>query len=107
MDFILLHQKGKRIDSGAESLFDIVYSSSNAGDGPSKAKAFWPTQAALLLLCPDILDRAIHSEAGSSATKKVSRPEALFYCFTAYLDSAAGYRISRYAPKIRQGILHG
>lgn len=72
MDFILLHQKGKRIDSGAESLFDIVYSSSNAGDGSLKAKAFWPTQVVLLLLCPDILDKAIHNEAGSSTTKKVS-----------------------------------
>lgn len=72
-DFIILHQKGKRLDGGAETLFDIVHSMATTGDGPSKAKAFWPTQAALLLLCPDILDKAIHREGGSNVTKKASQ----------------------------------
>jgi hypothetical protein len=71
-DFILLHQKGKRIDSGAETLFDVVHSMATTSEGQSKAKAFWPTQAALLLVCPETLDKAIHGEAGSNVSKKAS-----------------------------------
>ncbi|KAJ9120212.1 hypothetical protein QFC22_003112 [Naganishia vaughanmartiniae] len=77
VEFTALHKKGKRVDGGAETLFDIIHGLATTGNGPQKAKAFWPTQAALLLLCPDILDKAIHGETGSSVTKKASFLENL------------------------------
>jgi hypothetical protein len=106
-DFILLHQKGKRIDIGAETLFDIFHSVATANDGPSKAKAFWPTQAALLLLCPDILDKAIHGESGSSVTKKASCHKVLLCRPVTHPRLSLGCWLYRYAPEIGQSDLHG
>lgn len=106
-DFILLHQKGKRIDISAETLFDIFHGVATSNDGPSKAKAFWPTQAALLLLCPDILDKAIHGESGSSLTKKASSHTVLMCHSVTHSRLSLGCRLHRYIAEIGQSHLHG
>lgn len=63
---------GRRIEGGAEVLFDVIYTLSESSD---KRKVFaWPVLTMLLCLLPDSLEKLVIGESGraSGMIKKVS-----------------------------------
>lgn len=103
LEFIELHSTNKRLDGGAETLFDM----SNTVFDSNKRKALqFPFQTSLLLLLPDVFAFASNMrevKSSSSVSKKVSflemlrkalrnRNEAAVYCLTSIL------RVTRHFP---------
>ncbi|CAG8526331.1 12565_t:CDS:2 [Rhizophagus irregularis] len=74
-EFVTLCQEQKRLEGGAEILFD--YCSSLAESNPKKKSVFWPLQTMLLILCPDILFNASMSDVSNSMSKKVAFLDSL------------------------------
>ena len=71
-EFVNLLKNGKRLDGGAEVLFDQVHSLATLPENTKRLRAFRPAKMALLIVCPDILLKAMHGETtGSMMTKKV------------------------------------
>lgn len=63
---------GRRIEGGAEVLFDVIFTLSETSD---KRKVFaWPVLTMLLCLLPDSLEKLVVGESGraSGMVKKVS-----------------------------------
>lgn len=97
-DFVALHSTRKRLDGGAETLFDMTNSMFESG----KRKALlFPLQTALLLLLPDVFEVASHMREikSSGISKKVSfleslrkslrsRNETAIFCLTGLLMMA-------------------
>ncbi|RIA90709.1 hypothetical protein C1645_875920 [Glomus cerebriforme] len=77
-EFVTLCQEQKRLEGGAEILFD--YCNSLADNNIKKRPVFWPLQTMLLILCPDILFNASMSEMSdrsNSMSKKVAFLDSL------------------------------
>ena len=75
-EFVTLCQSQKRLDGGAEILFD--YCNNLAADNKKKLY-FWPLQTMLLILCPDILFNASMSDRTNSSSKKVRKKCYYFF----------------------------
>lgn len=101
-DFIELHTMHKRLDGGAETLFDMTNSMIDAG---RRKTLLFPFQTSLLFLLPDVFEVASNMRdiKSSSISKKVSflemlrktlrnRNEAAIYCLTSLL------RVARHFP---------
>jgi len=97
-EFIQLHTMHKRLDGGAETLFDM---SNTMFDGGKRKSLLYPFQTSLLFLLPDVFEVATHMRdvKSSSISKKVSflemlrkslrnRNEAAIYCLTSVLRVA-------------------
>jgi neurofibromin 1 len=73
LEFVNLLRAGKRLDGGAEVLFDQVHNLANLPENTKRLRAFRPAKMALLIVCPDLLLRALHGEtSGNTLTKKAS-----------------------------------
>lgn len=61
IEYEALIESGKRLEGGADALFDVLYSASDLGSSSSarRTKAFYPLMARLLVVCPDILRRVM------------------------------------------------
>jgi neurofibromin 1 len=71
-EFVNLLKNGRRLDGGAEVLFDQVHNLATLPENTKRLRAFRPAKMALLIVCPDILSKALHGETtGSTMTKKV------------------------------------
>ncbi len=101
-EFIDLHSLHKRLDGGAETLFDM---SNTMFDGGRRKALLFPFQTSLLFLLPDIFEVAsnMRDVKSSSISKKVSflemlrkslrnRNEIAIYCLTSVL------RVARHFP---------
>ncbi|KAE8216200.1 hypothetical protein CF327_g640 [Tilletia walkeri] len=76
-EFAQLAASGRRLEGGADVLFDHV---NNIAESTRKKVAFWPMMTALLVLCPDAVNYAAVGDArkgGSSLGKKVAFVDAL------------------------------
>ncbi|KAK0540963.1 Ras GTPase activating protein ira2 [Tilletia horrida] len=76
-EFAQLSASGRRLEGGADVLFDHV---NNIAESTRKKVAFWPMMTALLILCPDCVTHAAISDSrkgGSSMGKKVAFVDAL------------------------------
>ena len=72
LEFVNLLRSGKRLEGGAEVLFDQVHNLASLPENTKRLRAFRPAKMALLIVCPDILTKALHGEtSGSTMTKKV------------------------------------
>lgn len=102
-EFIDLHSMHKRLDGGAETLFDMT---NTMFDGGRRKALLYPFQTSLLLLLPDVFEYASNMrevKSSSSIAKKVSflemlrkalrnRNETAIYCLTTVL------RVARHFP---------
>ncbi|KAA8565894.1 hypothetical protein EYC84_009705 [Monilinia fructicola] len=101
-EFIELHTMHKRLDGGAETLFDMTNTMIDAG---RRKTLLFPFQTSLLFLLPDVFEVASNMRdiKSSSISKKVSflemlrkalrnRNEAAIYCLTSVL------RVARHFP---------
>ncbi|ATZ56616.1 hypothetical protein BCIN_13g04520 [Botrytis cinerea B05.10] len=101
-EFIQLHTMHKRLDGGAETLFDMTNTMIDAG---RRKTLLFPFQTSLLFLLPDVFEVASNMRdiKSSSISKKVSflemlrktlrnRNEAAIYCLTSVL------RVARHFP---------
>jgi neurofibromin 1 len=101
-EFIDLHTMHKRLDGGAETLFDMT---NTMFDGGRRKALLYPFQTSLLFLLPDVFEVAsnMRDVKSSSISKKVSflemlrkalrnRNEAAIYCLTSIL------RVARHFP---------
>ncbi|PVH71158.1 hypothetical protein DL98DRAFT_660794 [Cadophora sp. DSE1049] len=102
-EFIDLHSMHKRLDGGAETLFDMT---NTMFDGGKRKALLYPFQTSLLLLLPDVFEYASNMrevKSSSSIAKKVSflemlrkalrnRNETAIYCLTTVL------RVARHFP---------
>ncbi|QSZ35892.1 hypothetical protein DSL72_007014, partial [Monilinia vaccinii-corymbosi] len=101
-EFIELHTMHKRLDGGAETLFDMTNTMIDAG---RRKTLLFPFQTSLLFLLPDVFEVASNMREikSSSISKKVSflemlrktlrnRNEAAIYCLTCVL------RVARHFP---------
>ena len=83
VEYNALVESNKKIDVGADYLFDVLFSHSDLSSNSAmrRNKAFYPLMATLIVLCPDTLKRAVADidvpKGGSSFTKKVSWLESL------------------------------
>lgn len=97
-EFIQIHTMHKRLDGGAETLFDM---SNTMFDGGKRKSLLYPFQTSLLFLLPDVFEVATHMRdvKSSSISKKVSflemlrkslrnRNETAIYCLTSVLRVA-------------------
>jgi neurofibromin 1 len=97
-EFISLHNMHKRLDGGADTLFDMA---NTMYEGGRRKSLFFPFQTSLLFLLPDIFEVAsnMRDVKSSSISKKVSflemlrkslrgRNEAAIYCLTTILRAA-------------------
>ena len=77
-EFVNLLQTGARIEGGADVLFDQVHNMASVATSPKELRSFRPAKMALLLICPDILTKAMHGETkGGVMTKKTVYLEVL------------------------------
>ncbi|KAG4440411.1 hypothetical protein IFR05_004104 [Cadophora sp. M221] len=102
-EFNDLHSMHKRLDGGAETLFDMT---NTMFDGGRRKALLYPFQTSLLLLLPDVFEYASNMrevKSSSSIAKKVSflemlrkalrnRNETAIYCLTTVL------RVARHFP---------
>ncbi|KAJ5053875.1 uncharacterized protein L3040_000165 [Drepanopeziza brunnea f. sp. 'multigermtubi'] len=102
-EFMELHSTNKRLDGGAEMLFDM---SNTMFEGGKKKALLFPFQTSLLLLLPDVFEYASNMrdvKSSSSIAKKVSflemlrkalrsRNETAIFCLTSVL------RVARHFP---------
>ncbi|CAL3962410.1 unnamed protein product [Diplocarpon coronariae] len=102
-EFIELHSTLKKLDGGAETLFDM---SNTIFDGSRRKGLLYPLQTSLLLLLPDVFEYASNlreAKSSSSISKKVAflemlrkslrnRNETAIYCLTSLL------RVARHFP---------
>ena len=101
-EFIDLHSMHKRLDGGAETLFDMT---NTMFDGARRKALLFPFQTSLLFLLPDVFEVAsnMRDVKSSSISKKVSflemlrkalrnRNETAIYCLTSVL------RVARHFP---------
>jgi len=101
-EFIALHTMHKRLDGGAETLFDMTITMI---DGDRRKSLLFPFQTSLLFLLPDVFEVAsnMRDVKSSSITKKVSflemlrktlrnRNETAIYCLISVL------RVARHFP---------
>ncbi|KAI9645192.1 Ras GTPase activating protein ira2 [Ciborinia camelliae] len=101
-EFIELHTMHKRLDGGAETLFDMTNTMIDAG---RRKTLLFPFQTSLLFLLPDVFEVAsnMRDVKSSSISKKVSflemlrktlrnRNEVAIYCLTSVL------RVARHFP---------
>jgi neurofibromin 1 len=97
-DFIDLHSTRKRLDGGAETLFDMTNTMFDSG---RRKALLYPFQTSLLLLLPDVFEVAsnMREVKSSSISKKVSflemlrtslrnRNETAIFCLTGILRTA-------------------
>ena len=102
-EFIDLHSMHKRLDGGAETLFDM---SNTMFDGGRRRSLLFPFQTSLLFLLPDVFEVAsnMRDVKSSSISKKVSflemlrkslrnRNEAAIYCLTSVLRVARHFTL--------------
>jgi neurofibromin 1 len=102
-EFIDLHTMHKRLDGGAETLFDM---SNTMFDGGRRKSLLFPFQTSLLFLLPDVFEVAsnMRDVKSSSISKKVSflemlrkslrnRNEAAIYCLTSVLRVARHFTL--------------
>ncbi|KAI7870568.1 hypothetical protein BDF14DRAFT_1771252 [Spinellus fusiger] len=66
-EFTQLYANQKRLEGGAEVLFDIC---SSLADTTRKKTLFWPLQTMLILLCPDLLYATTLPENRNANTKR-------------------------------------
>ena len=96
--FVSLHAMHKRLDGGADTLFDMA---NTMYEGGRRKSLFYPFQTSLLFLLPDIFEVAsnMRDAKSSSISKKVSfletlrkslrsRNETAIYCLTSVLRAA-------------------
>lgn len=82
-EYNALVEADKKIDGGADYLFDVLFSQSDLSSNSAmrRNKAFYPLMATLLVLCPDTLKRAVLDmdlpKSGSGFTKKINWLESL------------------------------
>lgn len=78
-----LVESNRKIEGGADVLFDVLYSASDitSTSHAKRTRAFYPLMTMLLVVCPDMFKRAALGEAGSRGlgglTKKLSFLESL------------------------------
>ena len=102
-EFIDLHTMHKRLDGGAETLFDM---SNTMFDGGRRKALLYPFQTSLLFLLPDVFEVAsnMRDVKSSSISKKVSflemlrktlrnRNETAIYCLTSVLRVARHFAL--------------
>jgi neurofibromin 1 len=102
-EFIDLHTMHKRLDGGAETLFDM---SNTMFDGGRRKALLYPFQTSLLFLLPDVFEVAsnMRDVKSSSISKKVSflemlrktlrnRNETAIYCLTSVLRVARHFTL--------------
>jgi neurofibromin 1 len=102
-EFIDLHTMHKRLDGGAETLFDM---SNTMFDGARRKALLFPFQTCLLFLLPDVFEVAsnMRDVKSSSMSKKVSflemlrktlrnRNETAIYCLTSVLRVARHFTL--------------
>ena len=102
-EFIDLHSAHKKLDGGAETLFDM---SNTMFDGGRRKSLLYPFQTSLLFLLPDVFEVAsnMRDVKSSSISKKVSflemlrkslrnRNEAAIYCLTSVLRVARHFTL--------------
>ena len=70
-EFVTLHRLHKRLDGGADTLFDMTQTATESGRGRA---TLYPLQTTLLFLIPDIFEVAsnLRESKGSNVIKKVS-----------------------------------
>jgi neurofibromin 1 len=68
MDFAQLCRSQRRLEGGPEILFDQCNS---VADSHRRKMVFWPLQAMLLVLCPDILMNIVNSDMVKTTKKTV------------------------------------
>ena len=66
-EFVALCQDQRRLPGGPDVIFDVFDAT---GDSSKKKALFWPVQAMLLTLCPDILLSATLRENNSNPSNK-------------------------------------
>ncbi|KAK6527837.1 Ras GTPase activating protein ira2 [Orbilia ellipsospora] len=66
-EFINLHLSQRRLEGGADVLFDIV---NNMADSGKKKAIFWPMQTALLLLIPEVFLASMLGETNRNVNAK-------------------------------------
>ncbi|KAM3065147.1 Ras GTPase activating protein ira2 [Clarireedia jacksonii] len=102
-DFVKLHTMHKRLDGGAETLFDMT---NTMIDGGRRKSLLFPFQTSLLFLLPEVFEVASNMrdvKSNSGISKKVTflemlrktlrnRNEAAVYCLTSIL------RVARHFP---------
>ncbi|ORX39325.1 putative ras GTPase activator [Kockovaella imperatae] len=113
-EFEALIQSERKIEGGADVLFDILQSMSDISSSSAarRTKVFYPLMAMLMVLCPDILKRIAMGDLGSKSapglTKKRNFMESLRKglntskgieaCIVCYVDFvSAAHRVS---PKL-------
>ena len=78
-----LIESGRKIEGGADVLFDVLHSASDitTTSHARRTKAFYPLMAMLLVICPDLFKKATMSDGSSKGlgglTKKLSFLESL------------------------------
>ncbi|RGP66620.1 neurofibromin 1, partial [Fusarium sporotrichioides] len=102
-EFVQLHQLHKRLDGGADTLFDMAQA---ATDNGRRRGLFYPLQTTLLFLLPDVFEVAsnMREAKSSSMAKKVSfleglrkasrnRNEQAAYCLVSLLRAARHFDV--------------
>ena len=104
VEFTELHTMRKRLDGGADTLFDMTNSMI---DGSKRKGLLYPFQVSLIFLLPDVFEVASHMREvkSTSIAKKVSfletlrknlrnRNEAAIYCLISLLRVARHFRLN-------------
>jgi neurofibromin 1 len=102
-EFVQLHQLHKRLDGGADTLFDMAQAATENG---RRKGFFYPLQTSLLFLLPDVFEVAsnLREAKSSSMVKKVSfldglrkalrnRNEQAGYCLVSLLRAARHFDV--------------
>ncbi|RKK15330.1 Neurofibromin [Fusarium oxysporum] len=102
-EFVQLHQLHKRLDGGADTLFDMAQA---ATDNGRRKGLFYPLQTTLLFLLPDVFEVAsnMREAKSSSMVKKVTfldglrkasrnRNEQAAYCLVSLLRAARHFDV--------------
>ena len=111
IEFQGLIRSDRKIEGGAEILFDVLQSMSDISSSSAarRTKVFYPLMAMLLVLCPDMLKRLAMGEMGSRSTgllakkqnfleslrKGLNASKAFEACLVCYVDLvSAATRVS-------------
>lgn len=82
-EFNNLVEANRKMDGGADTLFDVLYSASDitSTTHSRRTRAFYPLMAMLLVICPDLFKRAamgdIGGRSGGGLSKKLNFLESL------------------------------
>ena len=93
LEFEGVIQSERKIEGGAEVLFDILYSMSDIASSSAlrRTKVFYPLMAMLLVLCPDILKRIAMGDMGAKSSSVMAKKRSFLDTLRKGLGTSKGF----------------